>query len=368
MRIELLNIYKYIYKNKNKYIYMTELIIKNYDSMLRTINKFYDIDISVYQNYENKYERCVNFHNMISSNEDNLILFINRKIKLFSSQNEITGFLSVSLFGDNLPIKNLLNNQPVINKLRMWQSMYEIFISVNNYLGENEKLSRKISKCLSQVKEELQDVVKTNIIDVDVNNSTNDMIGDIINSFQNVVDNKQNPFESIMDITTQISEKYYNDINSGEIEIDKLMGSISNNLPGMAKLFTGEEEKKEVEPTVINETFSTADIEVGEEKEEKGGMNFASMMNMASGIPDMGNLMGIVNDLQKAENNDDIEKIKGNMDQYLSKELNIDVNELNSKMSELQSRLGQNDDINNDFADKMEQLKKAQDELTGKNE
>ena len=39
-------------------------------------------------------------------------------------------------------------------------------------------------------------------------NECNNMIDDIVGSFQNILNNKSNPFDNIMNITTMISDKY----------------------------------------------------------------------------------------------------------------------------------------------------------------
>ena len=55
-----------------------------------------------------------------------------------------------------------------------------------------------------------------NIFDVDMNNTTNGMIDDIVKSFQDVSKGNGNPFDSIMDITNKITQKYEQKIDSGK--------------------------------------------------------------------------------------------------------------------------------------------------------
>ena len=48
------------------------------------------------------------------------------------------------------------------------------------------------------------------------------MLGDIVGSFQNLINNDQNPFENIMNITNDITQKYQSKLESGEVELEKL--------------------------------------------------------------------------------------------------------------------------------------------------
>ena len=147
------------------------------------------------------------------------------------------------------------------------------------------------------------------------------MLDDIVGSFQDVVGDNQNPFENIMGITQKISQKYFKDIENGNIEIDKVLKDITGtlggaqgmteatkakeqmmggegslpNITGMMENITkgglgsilGGKKTEETKPTIIDETFSTANVEQGEEKQEKRGPNIASMAKNLSGMGDM---------------------------------------------------------------------------------
>ena len=45
-----------------------------------------------------------------------------------------------------------------------------------------------------------------------------------------------------MSITNNITQKYQNKLESGEVELDKIIGGIQNTLPNMGNMFIKEEE------------------------------------------------------------------------------------------------------------------------------
>jgi hypothetical protein len=233
----------------------------------------------------------------------------------------------------------------------MWHLLFDLYYNLESLNNNSSKVLTILTNNITELNQKIKEHVKSKIIDVDVNDTTSNMIDDIVGCFQNIVENKENPFDNIMNVTTTISEKYFKDISEGNIEIDKIMSNISTKMPGMDKLFG--EQKQEQEPVVIDETFSTADVEVGKE-EEKKGFNIGGMLNMAKDIPNIGNLMNIVNDINSAETEDEMKSIKEKMDTYLSSELKIDMNELNEKMEQIKTNFEEkmshikSDDLNED--------------------
>jgi hypothetical protein len=92
------------------------------------------------------------------------------------------------------------------------------------------------------------------------------MIEDIIKSFEKTLNGgNSNPFQGIMEISQKISSKYQDKISTGEIEIDKIMSSITKTIPGMDEILKGglfnKSDKKKKETVVIDENFTTANIE-----------------------------------------------------------------------------------------------------------
>ena len=199
---------------------------------------------------------------------------------------------------------------------------------------------------------------------------------------------KGNPIGSIMEISKIISVKYADKINNGEIEIDKLMSAISKKIPGMEKLMeqlmTSMKSDKKTpakEKIVIDENFSTSQVDVGEIVESKGSsMNIGNILKMAdqfgvipggkqndigglssilgslgnSGNNDMSGLSSILGSLGGNGNNINMEKIMGmmgklsstttpeeaaelkkEMDDYMQNELGVNMSELNEQIKDI---------------------------------
>ena len=77
----------------------------NYNNLIESVELVHKVELSQYKNLsdEEKRLRCVGFHGLLQS-EDLFTLFINSKIKLFSSKTEETHLLSCSLFDENVCI------------------------------------------------------------------------------------------------------------------------------------------------------------------------------------------------------------------------------------------------------------------------
>ena len=137
-----------------------------------------------------------------------------------------------------------------------------------------------------------------------------------------------------------------NIMNGGENndmgEMMKGMSGMMGNVLGdnMGDMMKNVFNKKDNEPTIIDENFSTANVEVVEKKEKNGNM-VGSMLNMANKLPDLGNLTGMVSNLQNLESDDKegLSDIKNQMDGFLQNSLGIDVNKFNQKMENLVENL-----------------------------
>ena len=132
-----------------------------------------------------------------------------------------------------------------------------------------------------------------------------------------------NPFENIMGITEMITQKYGSKIENGEIEVDKILG-------GMGSMFTGGAAKDEA-PVIIDEHFSTANVEVGTEKEEKG-FNFGDISKLAP-------LAEMINKVGSVKTEDDVLKIKEDMDSFMEKELKVDMSQYKQQMEDLERKM-----------------------------
>lgn len=324
--------------------------------------------------------------------------FTKSKIKIFSHKSSDTQKISESLFGESFCLKNLLNNQPDNVKSIIWTNLHNILLvtellkpeedrnmtrisALSKLLYKNETESLNVnceqtksnfSNASSSAKNKLKDM-----LGVEVNDDTTGMIDDIVSSFEGILTGNagSNPFAGIMEVSQKISVKYADKINKGEIELDKLMKSISSKVPGMDSvlggmggMMGGASSEKHKEKIIIDENFSTADIAVGMNKEEeKPGINFGNVLKMAdqfgvipggkqseSGmpnlsalggipglgdIPNIGRVMEIMQKLEKTETKEDADALKQEMDSFLQKELGVDIEKLNKDLENVQTQM-----------------------------
>ena len=308
-----------------------ERCIEIYNNILDTVESVLKLDTSYYKNLSdaNKQESVERFFNSLE--DDTLfLLFSKSKIKVFSGKTDETHHVSVSLFDEKLSLKQIFNNMTETVKNQYWDKLFRLYIEYNKTQDNNNMRFTMLLDSIKTINNTLSSKVKNDILKVDVNNTTNSMIDDIVGSFQNIMGNKSNPFDNIMNITTMISDKYKDQLQNGEIQLDKIIGGIDGVIPGLMKKT---EEKKE--PVIIDENFSTDNVNVGEIKEESGN-NIGNMMKM---IPNMGGLMNMVSRINKAENDDDLVDIKKDMDTYLEKELKVDMSQFNETMSNIEKNM-----------------------------
>ena len=253
-------------------------------------------------------------------------------------------FLNDKIIFNYLPIKNLNFFKLKLDKSNLGETKYWIFLDLNLNILFKERKS-KISKLLKDKNKNLSENVKNDLIGVDVNKDTNNMIDDIVNSFETSLSgDNSNPFENIMKITQDITDKYNDKIESGEIELDKLMGSIQKNIPGMPN-FSGGKGSQPEEKVIIDDNFSTDDVELGDKDQKSSGMNLNNMLNMMNsmgggkGGPELGGLFSMLGKLDSVDNEEDAEKLKAEMDTYLEKELGVDVGKLNQQIEEAQEKM-----------------------------
>ncbi len=272
-------------------------------------------------------------------------LFCKSRVKLFSSKDDETIQVSNSLFGEDLPLKRLINNQSDNTKNIIWKYLYLFYFLIEANNSNRSERKSKISKLLKDKNKNLSENVKNDLIGVDVNKDTNNMIDDIVNSFETSLSgDNSNPFENIMKITQDITDKYNDKIESGEIELDKLMGSIQKNIPGMPN-FSGGKGSQPEEKVIIDDNFSTDDVELGDKDQKSSGMNLNNMLNMMNsmgggkGGPELGGLFSMLEKLDKVDSNEDAESLKKEMDSYLEDQLGVDVSKLNQQLGEAEDNM-----------------------------
>lgn len=305
--------------------------------------------------------------------------FIDSKIKLFSHKDENTKKISESFLGEELSLKKVFNNRDDNNKFVLWNYLHLLVLMVElaqkkqnkdrvkrltKLIEENadklEKAKVKIEKLNNPVKDP-KAMIKE-MFNVDLNDQTNEMLNDIIKSFESsLTGNNANPLGGIIDISQKISTKYQEKINSGEIEINKLMEGIQKTIPGMEDILKGNmdglqsmmggmmkpEAKKE--KVVIDENFSTANVELGKQSDPTN-FNVGKLLNLANSFgvlpggseggsmdPQLSELFNMVTSMGSINSADDMEKVKTTMDSFLAKQ-GIDINKLNAEMDSIMEK------------------------------
>jgi len=338
----------------------------------------------------------------------NFDLLVNSKIKLFSHKSPKNLEISESLFGKELYLKNLLNNQSDDIKKIIWFNLQSIYSTIEKTKSEDlqdkKKLdiidnliykdtkSNKINISSEDTKNKLQEM-----LDVSVNDETSGMIDDIIKSFETILNNPKgsNPLSGIMDISQKISVKYSDKITNGEIEIDKLMSSITKKVPGLDKMMSGmgaeggsgniknmmggimgglsSEKKEPKEKVLIDENFSTSNVQVGiVEEKPANGIKIGNILKMADqfgvlpgqgnkkqdkenneqgenndelpnleGIPNLGKIMEIMQKLDKTSTPGEADNLKDEMNTFLKNDLGIDMNDFTQQIEEMTKNLSE---------------------------
>ena len=177
----------------NNFIKQLKIIFTDED-IQKILNK-----IDEYSNDKKIYNGLL-FSSLINDDE-HFDLFVNTKIKLFSHKNQKTQEISESLFGAEFFLKNLLNNQPDDVKQIIWFNLHSIYSTIektksediqnksrlsiiDNLIYKDETDKPKIDMSTKETKNKLQEMLGVN-----VNNETSDMIDDIIGSFESIINN-----------------------------------------------------------------------------------------------------------------------------------------------------------------------------------
>lgn len=339
------------------------------DDRVEKLKHFEELNKDEFGMKDNLYK----FHEKLMSN-DLFNLFTRCKIKLFSSKTDETNDISESLFGYEISLKTIFNNRSSNVKKNLWRYLHLFYLLIESSLDNgSEERKKMLTDLLSQklenddmTKEEIKSIptdelsskVKEDILNVDVNDSTNNLIDDIVSSFQSSLDvNSENPFDCIMDITQKITEKYKDKLDSGEIELDKMMGGIQNSIPGMGGLMGKKDEPQE--KVVIDENFSTDQVDLGEKDKEEGkGFKLSGMMKMMNsmngkgGGPNLGGLMNVMKKMNTIQTEDEAKELKVEMDTFLEKELGVDMDKFNDTLNKIESKQNDNKNQNESVSNK----------------
>jgi hypothetical protein len=354
-------------------------IIPEYESIINTL---------LNESNEKQFNRGVK---LVSSLNTTTLFnnFIKNKIKVFSHKEKDTLKISESLFGKELTLKKLFNNRDEDMKKTIWVFLHKLVLIIkefnlindaNNKILKDEidKLTEVIGKLevntsISNTKECINKIFNTS----NLNDTTNDMINDILQSFESAfTNNNGNPFQSIMGINQIITDKYKDKIDNGDIDLTQIMSSLEKNIPGLNnisgitdifKSLSGNEENKET--VIMDENFSTANVEIGKVNDETSNFTIGNVLKTMDqvGISPLGggittknnNIMDIFNSLKQnntednINNNDttnklDLEKLFGvfnklttsdgninDLQNIIQNDLGIDINEIGANLKNI---------------------------------
>ena len=396
---------------------LVKTYLENYNFLIDQLAYlFTDDDYKTYlselnnESKDKKWDRCIQFNKLLT--EEYFDLFIESKLKLFSHKDNTSKILSESLFGEKLALKNIFNNRDDSIKNVIWYYLHIMVLMIelaqkNKNNDRIEKLRKIIDNNITIYEKSKNDAEKLNktgmsdpknilkdMLGVDVNVQTNDMIGDIVKSFESTMANMKKGeapdmaalFPSILEISKNISDKYSDKISSGEIELEKIMGGITKNIPGMDgnldninKMMGGnigemmggmfkKEDKKEL--VVIDEDFSTSQVDLGKIK-ESSNINIGKMLNVADSfgvipgldnssdnnktpklndllgmmgggggggknMPNLNELFSMVSSMDKANTKEGAEEMQNKLSGMLSS-MGIDMNKINKDIDNLKN-------------------------------
>ena len=352
-----------------------EHFLNHYNNFLNQLKVIFPFEEEILNNLSNlsddeKIKKGLLFNSLLT--DTNFDLFTKKKIKVFSHKNDDTRAISESLFGSNFSIKNVLNNQPDEVKDIIWNNMY-VLCMLAELLQDNKDDNRVnlLNKIICNEKK-LKNIEE--ILGLDINNETSGMLNDIMNSFEKILNTDADPLSNIMKISQKISAKYADKINRGDIELDKLMETVTKKIPGMDQLLSGAfSKRKPKDKIIIDENFSTANVDVGLNKEDDNkSLNLSNIMNIVKkfnivggnntdtdfdflktlpgmdNIPNMDKLIEMMKKLentlvskenpQEGENvktDEYIHELQKEMETFLQSNLGIDIDKLNANLADI---------------------------------
>jgi hypothetical protein len=310
--------------------------------------------------------------------------FCKSKIKVFSHKENNTQKISESIFGSQLSLKKIFNNQPDDIKENLWRHLHtllNIYLKQEIFNNPSKTLDDKISKLkeslsinklqLGQTKKSLHNLFQTDKL----NNSTNEMINDIFKSFEEVMTGEKK-MDNILNLSNHLADKYEDKIKNKEIDFNGLFENLQTNIPGMENmkniinplmqmdsLIKDDDPKEKI---IIDENFSTASVETGKlddinEKPMIGSVinavNKSGLVDMISSNNNESNLMNLLSDnnnskltnLFNGEGSNTLNKLlniatklkdtdlnnKEEINNILKNDLGLDVDKINEEMTTL---------------------------------
>ena len=286
-----------------------------YDKTIKNYNKLLSNVKSLFKKNEELQKLEINDVDMVNNldlfvNELNDIndfkLFINKKEKLFSKKKK----LATSLF-KLISLKKVITEDKRFSDV-FWKYLHFIYISYNKYNDMNADKIKLLTEKLNQ---------PTNIknaLGLNVNGTTNNMINDIVSQLKS---SGENPLNNIIKITENISKKYGDKVKNGDIEVNKIFDSVSDNLNLKDMNFNSvfknmgsqmnKTEKQEEKPIVIDENFNTDMVKQGKLPDIKPDASLSKMLNVAN------SMMSKLSSLENKDGNVKEEDLKNDLTNML---------------------------------------------------
>jgi len=266
------------------------------------------INLVVNESDELKLNRIKKLNNSITSTT-NFNYLLKNKIKLFSHKEKDTLSISESLFGSELTLKKIFNYQDENLKLILWTDLKEMLLSYNEFLLTTDNTNKSILERIEKLK--LNNLNPTNLNPTNLNpkeginkilntanmnETTNDMINDIFGSFENSLNSTSgNPFNNILNISQEITSKYKDKIENGDINLEDLLKNVTNlpgmeNISGILNTLTKQMAPKNepIETVVIDENFSTAIVPMGNNTEPVNNLDLTALLKTMNSLGSMG--------------------------------------------------------------------------------
>lgn len=255
--------------------------IKNYNKLLSNVKSLFKKNKKLQELEINNVDMINNldlFVNELNDNSD-FKLFVNKKEKLFSKKKKLaTSLLKI------ISLKKVVTEDKRFSDV-FWKYLHFMYISYNQYNNMN---SDKIKLLITKLKESK---ISKNKLGLNVNNTTNNMINDIVSQLKS---SGGNPFGNIMKITENISKKYGDKVKNGDIEVNKIFNSVTDNLNlkdlnigSVFKNMTSQNNKNNKEdekPIIIDENFNTDMVKQGKLDDIKPNTNLSKMLNVANSM------------------------------------------------------------------------------------
>lgn len=283
----------------------------------------------------NKKEYIKNFH---SSLEDKELFktFCKRKIKLFSSKNSDTHTVSCSLFNsETVTLKSVFNNRPEPEKVVLWEHLHYLYF-LQEYMDQNrqERIERLKIKNIAS---------RDSFIDfINPNDNLNDDTKNFLNNFINNLSNNKPDMDSLMEMAFELG--------NSNIETNKLLKNMAETVPAMKGISSllgvdiDAMEEEDVEIEEVDESLSTADVEVGEQNNTR--YNPVELMGKISKV------MDIMNNIDEDTNMEELLSVlgvDGNMTTEMEEMIKSFDGNIAQGLHEIMNSMGGNLNLNLDL-------------------